>query len=109
MKLTASKMSSGALAGTDSGRSTPGSSRERRLDHAGVLVGASVGVARFGTSGRVGRSFGGVGVTRVGVSGSRVGVGPGNGSGSCKSGKEESRDDFELHFACFFFGCRSKD
>ena len=95
-------MSSGALAGTDSGRNIPRSSREGRLNHVGVLVGASVGVARLGTSGRVGRSIAGVGVARVGVPGSRVGVGPWNGSGSCESGKEESRDDFELHIDCFF-------
>ena len=96
-------MSSGALAGTDSGRNIPRSSREGRLNHVGVLVGASVGVARLGTSGRVGGSISGVGVARVGVPGSRVGVGPWNGSGSCESGEEESRDDFELHVDCFFF------
>ena len=96
-------MSSGALAGTDSGRNIPRTSREGRLNHVGVLVNASVGVARLGTSGRVGRSIPGVGVARVGVPGSRVGVGPWDGSGSCKSGKEESRDDFELHIYCFFF------
>ena len=28
-----------------------------------------------------------------------VGVGTGKGTSSCKSGKDESRDDFELHIA----------
>jgi hypothetical protein len=32
----------------------------------------------------------------------------GEGSGSCKSGKDESRDDFELHIVCFLC-CSAKD
>ena len=31
-----------------------------------------------------------------------VGVGTGKGTGSCKSGKGESKDDFELHIAFFW-------
>ena len=101
MKLTASKMSIGALASEDNGRGTSRSCRVRRLDRVGTLVGISrVGIA----SGRVGsRSFGGV---RVGTTG-RV-VTAWDGSGSCKSGKEESRDDFELHIACFLC-CSAED
>ena len=60
MKLTASKLSRGALASADSGKRTP---RDGRSD---------------------------------------VSVGTEKGTGSCKSGKEESRDDFELHIVCFF-------
>ena len=33
---------------------------------------------------------------------SDFGVDTGNGIGSCKSGKDESRDGFELHFAFFW-------
>ena len=96
MKLTASKMSRCALAGTDSGRNIPRSRREGRLSR--------VGVVRVGISGRVG-----VGVARISITWTGIGIargvvgrgGIGNAGGSCKSGKEESRDDFELHIACF--------
>jgi hypothetical protein len=88
MKLTASKMSLAALASADSGKRIP---REGR-GNVGALVGcAMVSVGRVGV-GRVG--VGRVGVDRVGVD--RVGV-AGKGTGSCKSSKDESRDDFELH------------
>ena len=56
--------------------------RERRGD-AGALIGAGafVGVGRGG----------------------RVGVGVGSGyGGSCKSGKDESEEDFELHIAFLY-------
>jgi hypothetical protein len=35
-----------------------------------------------------------------------VGVGTGKGTGSCKSGEDESRDDFELHIV-FFCSCNA--
>ena len=82
MKLTASKMSRGALATLNSAFR-----REGRGD-AGALVG--LGVGRL--AGRAGR----VGV----VVGTRSG-------GSCKSGKGESEDDFELHIA-FFLCCNTE-
>ena len=56
--------------------------RERRGD-AGALIGAGAFVG-VGRGGRVG-----------------VGVGSGNG-GSCKSGKDESEEDFELHIAFLY-------
>ena len=99
MKLTASKMSRCALAGTDSGRNIPRSRREWRFSRVGVVrVGISgwVGVARVGVA-RIGITWTGIGIAR-GVVG-RGGIG--NAGGSCKSGKEESRDDFELHISCF--------
>ena len=107
IKLTASKMSRAALATVDSGKRVP---REGRVD-AGALVGVLVGVLFGGAlvgATRVG--FGGVGhavasaragFARPGVGVARVGV-AGKSTGSCKSGKGESRDDFELHivFCC---------
>lgn len=89
-------MSRWALASNDSGRNIPRSCRELRSDLVGTLVGVAIGRLAV-ASGRVGRSFGGVGVGGVGTSG----VGTGNGSGRCKSGEDESRDDFELHVVCF--------
>ena len=83
MKLTALKMSRGALA-----RSNSVFSRDGRFDFS-ALVGCIF-----------------VGVGRVGDSMIGVGVGTGKGSCSCKSGKGESEDDFELHFA--FFGCNTE-
>ena len=95
MKLTASKMSRAALAAVDSGKRIP---RERRGD-VGSLVGSLVGALVSTLVGGALVGFGGVGVGRVGVG--RVGVGrvgvAGKSTGSCKSGKGESRDDFELH------------
>ena len=90
MKLTASKMSCAALASDDSRKRI---SWEGRGD-AGALVGCTLvfGAARVG-AGRVGCAM--VGVDRVGFA--RGGVGTGKGTGSCKSGKGESKDDFELH------------
>ena len=99
MKLTASKMSRSALASVDSGRSTSTGRREGRIDRVGALVGVLVVVA----SGRVGRSVNGVGGTWV-ARVARVGT-AGKGSGSCESGKDESRDDFELHIVCFLLWC----
>ena len=116
MELTASKMSRTALARVDSGKRSP---RIGRGDF-GTLVGVSrvgvsmvgvsrvggsrvgvsrVGVSRIGVS-RVGCAMvgvGGVGVGRVGAGRVGVGVVTGKGTGSCKSGKGESTDDFELH------------
>ena len=88
MKLTASKMSRGALASINSGKRIP---REGRSD-VGALVGTLVGCTMISSS-------------RVGARAGRVGVGVSSGKGtcSCKSGKDESRDDFELHIA--FFCC----
>jgi hypothetical protein len=80
MKLTASKMSRAALATVNS--VFP---REGRGD-----VGDLVGVGRLGA--RAGR---------IGVGGT------GKGTSSCKSGKGESKDDFELHIV-FFFGCNTE-
>ena len=100
MKLTASKMSRAALATADSGKRSP---REGRGDSA--LVGCTfVGVGRVGVR-RVG--VGRVGVGRVGcamIGAGRVGVSvsTGKGTGSCKSGEGESRDDLELHVVVFF-------
>ena len=91
MKLTASKLSRGALASTDSGKRIPSDGR----GDVATLVGCALVVID-----RVG--FGGVGVGRVGAGRIGVGIGTGKGTGSCKSGKGESRDDFELHIICFF-------
>jgi hypothetical protein len=91
MKLTASKMSRAALATVDSGKRI---AREGRGD-VGALVGVLVG-ALVGALVRVG--LGGLVVDRVGVDGVGVDRGvAGKSTGSCKSGKGESRDDFELH------------
>ena len=95
MKLTASKLSRGALASADSGKRIPRYGRS----NVGALVGCALVV--IGRVGFGGVGFGGVGVGRVGASGIGVGVGTGKGTGSCKSGKGESTDDFELHIVCF--------
>ena len=92
MKLTASKMSRTALASANSGKRIP---RDRRGD-VGALVGCGCALVVIG-----GVGFGGVGVGRVGASRIGVGVGTRKGTGSCKSGKGESRDDFELHVVVF--------
>jgi hypothetical protein len=95
MKLTASKMSQGALASVNSGKRFP---RVGRVDVSALVGCIMVGVGGVGCvmvgAGRV--DFG-VGVARVGVGRVGVGVSMGEGTGSCKSGKDESRDDFELH------------
>ena len=90
MKLTASKTSRGALASANS--VFP---REGRGD-AGAFVGCSMVGVHVGV-GRLGAKVG-----RVGVS-----VGTGKGTGSCKSGKGESKNDFELHVA-FFCRCNTE-
>ena len=95
MKLTASKMSRCARATVNSRKRIP---REGRGD-----VGALVGVARVSAA-RVGCAMGGVGgigFGNVGVGRVGVGIGRGKGTGSCKSCKDESRDDFELHIVFF--------
>ena len=99
MKLTASKMSRGALATANS--VFP---REGRCD-VGALLGCYVVGVGVGVGALVGCSMVGVGVGRLGARVGRVGVsvGTGKGTGSCKSGKGESKDDFELHNA--FFCC----
>ena len=119
MKLTASKMSRAALATANSGKRSP---REGRSD-VGALVSctmvvvARVGVDRVGCAmvGVAGVGVAGVGCARVGVdrvgfarvgvarvgAGRVVGTGKGTGTGSYKSGKGESRDDFELHVVVF--------
>jgi ADP-ribosylglycohydrolase len=86
-------MSRAALATVDGGKRVP---REGRAD-AGALVGVLVGVVVGALVGalvgaRVG--FGEVGAVREGFA--RVDV-AGKSTGSCKSDKGESRDDFELH------------
>ena len=91
MKLTASKLSRGALASTDSGKRIPSDGR----GDVATLVGCALVVID-----RVG--FGGVGVGRVGAGRIGVGIGTGKGTGSCKSGKGESTDDFELHIVYLF-------
>ena len=85
-------MSRGALATVNSGKRIP---REGRSD-VGALVGVLVGTL-------VGCTMIGHGSSRVGARAGRVGVGVSSGKGtcSCKSGKDESRDDFELHIAFF--------
>ena len=90
MKLTASKMSRGALATVNSRKRIP---REGRGD-IGALVGVA-GVGHGAASARVGCAR--VGVGEVGVGRVGVGVGRGKGTGSYKSCKDKSRDDFELH------------
>ena len=99
MKLTASKMTRAALASANSGKRI---SSKRRFD-GGLVSCTMVGVGRVGVGrvgfGRVG--FGGLGVNRVGADRVGVGVGTRKGTGSCKSGKGESRDDFELHVIAF--------
>ena len=113
MKLTALKMSrQDALFSGDSGKRT---SREGRVDVAALVGAARVGVTRLGVTvtkvgvpvTRVGVTVIRVGGTRVdatsvGVTSTRAGVGVWNGGGSCKGGKGESRDDFELHIILFF-------
>ena len=87
-------MSRGALATVDSRRSTPSSRREGRIDRVGV---SSIGVASVGVAiGRVGRS---VDRAVISVAAGRVAIW--KASGSCKSGKDESGNDFELHIVCF--------
>ena len=114
MKLTASKMSRAALATANSGKRSP---REGRSDVGALVSCTMVVVARVGVD-RVGCamvSVAGVGCARVGVdrvgfarvgvarvgAGRVVGTGKGTGTGSYKSGKGESRDDFELHVVVF--------
>ena len=90
MKLTASKMSRGAIA-----RGNSVFSRDGRFDFSALFGCIMVGVGRVGGD-RVG--FGGVGLGRVGDAMVGVGVGTAKGACSCKTGKGESEDDFELHF-----------
>ena len=93
-------MSRGALASTNS--VFP---REGRGDVSALLgcsmVGVGVGVGAFVDCSMVGVSVGRLGA-RVGVI-----VGTGKSTGSCKSGKGESKDDFELHVA-FFCCCNTE-
>ena len=100
MKLTASKESRAALARGNSGE---GFSSDGRGDFGALVVGVSSLSASVASVANASAGFGGVGVGRAAGGTAMVGVVVWKGTGSCKSCKDESRDDFELHIVLFFY------